>query len=722
MSRPGRPQPRPAATARAGTRRRGRGGRAPGRPAGAARAIGAVAALVTLAGSGVVLPVGAQPTAATPAAAANPSGTLRLTPLVGSGMVVQRGRRIPVWGWAAPGRPVTVTLDRGRPVRTVADRAGAWRVDLPALPAGGPHALVVASGAERVTVDDVLVGDVWVAGGQSNMEMTVAAARDAEREIAAARDPGVRHFKVPTAWARTPAPTLPGGRWTVADAAHVGEFSAVAWYFARALRAPGAPAERVPIGILNVTWGGSRIEPWMSRAALGAVGPHGAHGAGAAEVDRRIAAEEAAQQAAATVLRARLGGSLPAVDGGMVDGRPVWADPALADTALADTAGWSPITVPGTWEGQGWGDMDGTAWYRTTVDLTAAEAAAGIRLGLGRIDDGDATYVNGVPVGATPDAYNRPRVYAVAPAVLRVGPNVVAVRVTDHGGGGGIAGAADELFVEALGARRALTGPWRFRPGAVTHRPDGQRVNKVPTVLHHAMVHPLAPFPVAGVLWYQGESNAETMADARAYASLLPALVADWRRLWRRPDLPFLVVQLPGYGAPAAEPPAEQAWATLREAQLAAARTVPGVATVVTLDLGEADDIHPANKQDVGVRLALAARRLAYGDASPATASGPTYRRHTVAPDGTVTLEFNSSSSDMVTEGSEPGVHGLAVAGPDRRFVWATGRVEGNRVLVRSPAVPHPVAVRYAWEAHPARANLRDRRGLPAAPFRTDRW
>ncbi len=664
----------------------------------------------------------AQPTAPPLAASATaPASTLRLTRLVGDGMVMQRDARVPVWGWAAAGAAVTVTFD-GRPHATRAGADGRWQVTLPAMPAGGPHAMTVTAGAERVLVRDILVGDVWVCSGQSNMEWTVENARDGAAEVAGAGDPMIRHFKVPTSWAWAPSDTLPGGPWEPADPAHVGRFTAVGYFFARDLR----KAVPVPIGLLHTSWGGSRVEPWMSAEALGM---------DAAAAARLRAAEEAYERGLADALRARLGGELPAVDAGLVDGRAVWAAPDLDDAA------WRTVTAPGVWEPQGYPGMDGVAWYRTAFDLTADEARAGARLGLGRIDDSDVSYVNGREVGRTTDAYARARVYDVPAAALRPGRNVVAVRVEDTGGGGGVAGEASELFVEAGGVRRPLAGAWRFRVGRVTSgaaAPDPQRINKVPTVLYNQMVHPALPFPVKGVLWYQGESNADRYEDAVAYRGLFQGLIGDWRRRWDAPAMPFLWVQLANYMAPDGQPAARSNWAALRESQ-AAALALPNTGQAVTIDVGEAGDIHPRDKQTVGARLALAARRVAYGEAVEHT--GPVLRRSRVEG-GRVVLEFDHAAGGLVARprggkaggapGGPPGgppnearaaaLGGFAVAGADRRFVWADARVDGDRVVVWSPRVPAPVAVRYAWGDNPDRANLSNRAGLPAAPFRTDRW
>lgn len=620
------------------------------------------------------------------------SAQLRLSHLVGDGMVMQRGAAVPVWGWAAPGATVAVTFDGTRHT-TRAGADSAWQVVLPVREAGGPYAMLVQQGAEQVDIRDILVGDVWVASGQSNMEWTVADSKDAAAEIAAADDPAIRHFKVPRSWAEAPAATLAGGAWEVAGSDHVGAFSAVGYYFARHLREHVG----VPIGILNTTWGGSRIEPWMSAEALGLT-------------DAERAGIFAAEEARAAEVRARVEarvGTLPERDPGLVDGEARWAAADLDDSS------WSTVAVPSLWEAQGFEGMDGVAWYRTTFDLAPEEARQGVTLGLGLIDDSDITWVNGVEVGRMDNAWNEARVYTVPPAALRAGTNVLAVRVEDFQGGGGIAGPPETVFLETGRGRQPLPATWRFAVGEVRLGEAGNK-NQVPTVLWNKMVHPLLPYPVAGVIWYQGESNANSLEDALAYRALFQDLIRSWRGAWRQDDLPFLWAQLANFMAPAAVPPAQSPWATLRASQTAAL-ALPHTGQAVLIDLGEADDIHPRNKQDVGRRLALAARKVAYGE--DLVYAGPTYRSHQVR-DGRVVLMFDHVGGGLEAQGVD--LRGFAVAGADGRFVWADARIEGDQVVVWSPAVPDPVAVRYAWADNPARATLYNTAGLPAVPFHAD--
>ncbi len=624
---------------------------------------------------------------------------IRPSALFTDGVVLQRGTEIHVWGTAPAGTKVRVSIDR-QAGTTEADDDGNWSVRLPAMEAGGPHVLEIKAGGTSKVIRDVLIGDVWVASGQSNMEWTVSQSRDAEAEIAAANDPQIRQFYVPHMWAATPVDTVVGGPWTYAVPEQVGDFSAVAYFFAREIR----KATGVPIGILHTSWGGSRIEPWMSMEALG-MDP--------GALDDLVAAERERAERVLTSIRERLG-EVPTEDGGLVDGQAVWA------AADLDESDWAPITVPALWESQGYEGVDGIAWYRVAFDLTVAEAAAGVELGLGQIDDSDRTWVNGVEVGGMQAAYNRPRVYPVPGSVLKAGRNVIAVRVEDTGGVGGIWGPADGVYVGVNGERRTLDG-WVFRLAEVRVT-STVGDNQVPVGLFNAMIHPLLPFPIKGAIWYQGEGNAGG-EDAVRYRDLFPAMIADWRSRWGVGDFPFLWAQLANYMAPDAEP-SESDWALLRESQTATL-SVANTGQAILIDIGEADDIHPRNKQDVGLRLALAARHVAYGE--DLVYSGPVYSSHEISG-RSIVVAFDHIGQGLVgrrsdgSTGADVSIEGFAIAGMDRRFVWATARIEDGRVVVTSPRVPSPVAVRYAWGNNPDRANLYNVEGLPAGPFRTDAW
>ena len=618
---------------------------------------------------------------------------LRLPYLLSDGAVLQRGEPIPVWGWADPGAAVVVRLGGAR-IETAAGADGRWRVEAPALGVGGPYALDVRSGTQHVRAEDLLVGDVWILSGQSNMEWPVERTVNADAVMDGAGDRRLRHFKVPRAHAEAAQVELPGGAWEPATPAHVGAFSAVGYEFARALR----EHVDVPIGLVNATWGGSRIEPWMSGDMLGLDAD------GVAATFQSVRDRNAAREAA---LRETLGGSFPTDAPEPVDGEtPPEAAPDLGD------AEWTSIRVPARWESAGYDGLDGVAWYRTAFDLDAEAAAQGVTLSLGIIDDGNHTYVNGTLVGQGQGG-SEPRVYRVPPEALRAGANTLAVRVSDAGGGGGMKGGEGLLFVEtADGARQPLAGDWRFR--VVEARFGGaSEVNYVPMLLWNAMVAPLTDVPVTGVLWYQGESNA---SDSEPYAGLFRALITGWRAEWGRPALPFFWVQLAGYRQPPDGPDDVGSWPALRAAQ-SAALALPRTAEALAIDVGAADDVHPRDKRPVGERLALAARALVYGE-DGLTYSGPRYRSHTV-DDGRVTVHFAHLGGGLSTRDGLP-LGGFALRGADGTWHWADARIEADGVAVWSDEVVQPTAVRYAWADHPVDATLTNAEGLPAAPFSVD--
>ncbi len=628
------------------------------------------------------------------AALASSAQAVELPRVFADGMVLQRDQPLPVWGKAAPGAQVRIDF-AGRQVTVKAAADGNWRAQLAALPAGGPYVLSIDDKAVPKQLHDVYVGEVWLASGQSNMEWPLAQTDGAEAAIAAANDPLIRHFKIPKSWAGAPQWQLTGGDWRQANPRTAGDFSAVAYYFAQQLRARTG----VAVGIIDSTWGGSTIEAWTDAAT---------HGLDSAALAAQAAALRDADAKALQVTHANLARwpQLP-------------ADASHWHEADVDAAQWTTITVPGLWESQGWNGMDGVAWYRASFRLSADEAAMGVTLGVGRIDDSDTTWVNGQQVGETKLQYNLARRYSVPASALHAGLNHVAVRVQDFGGGGGIHGEASEVFVQPQGAAaRALDG-WSFRvESAQVALVDDK--NQHPTLLYNAMIHPLQDYGVRGVLWYQGESNANTLPQAQTYRQQFPALITQWRARWKAPALPFLWVQLAPFSSGADQRDAddvaiESPWALLRESQ-SATLSLPATAQVVITDVGDVHDIHPRNKRTVGDRLALAAGKLVYGD-STVVASGPSHVGHDVQGNSVV-LRFDAGAAPLQVGGGGE-LKGFEVAGSDGHFHRAQARIDGNRVILQSSAVKAPVAARYGWSDTAQGANLTGATGLPASPFRT---
>jgi sialate O-acetylesterase len=627
------------------------------------------------------------------------SAEVRLPKVIGSNMVLQRDREVNIWGWADVREKVTVTINgQEESVRTGKD--GRWMVILQPMPAGGPFEMVI-EGKNRITLQHILVGDVWVCSGQSNMEWSVQNADNAEDEIAAADYPEIRLFTVPKNIQFMPAEDVPSGEWQVCSPETVPGFSAVGYFFGREIYLETG----VPVGLISSNWGGTNVETWTSRE-MAQTDPVMREAVATIE---NISPQELQEQIRKE--RNAFIASLGGLEEGIINGEPVWAGPAL------DLSAWKEMEVPGVWEDAGLGGLDGVVWYRRTMTLTPEQAAQDALLRLGPIDDSDRTWVNGIEVGTTMNAYATEREYKVPAAILVPGENTLVVRIEDYRGNGGFWGSPDAMLLQNPAGNITLAGTWKYRISAAdlsVNTAINISPNAKPTLLFNGMIHPLLNFEVLGAIWYQGESNA---AQAYRYRKLFPNLVRDWRNQWDNPDLGFYFVQLANYKAAKARP-AESDWAELREAQ-AMTLQLPHTGMAVAIDIGDADDIHPRNKQDVGKRLARTALHDTYG--KDIAWSGPVLEGMTV--DGpTVILQFDPMDSALVVRDKYGYVKGFAVAGEDRVFHWAKGVHQGNNIYLRSEAVEKPVAVRYGWADNPDDANLYNTAGLPAGPFRTDDW
>ncbi len=622
---------------------------------------------------------------------------LEVCPLFANHAVLQRDQPLRVWGKATPNTEIAVVFRDGTYTGTT-DPNGRWSILLPAQDAGGPHRMVIQAGSERIDLQNVMIGDVWLCSGQSNMEWTVANSANAEAEMKAARDRLIRHYKVPLLHAEQPEEDLAGGKWEVANPLTVGDFTAVGYFFARQIRRH----QDIPIGLLNSSWSGSRIEPWMNMEAFGGV-----------ELDslKQFAKRQAVanQQAAFRALQERFP-QLSKQQRGKSGRLVPWAAPDFSDDD------WEEVPVPGFWEGAGFADFDGVAWYRTNFFLNPDQVAGAKELGLGKIDDSDEVWINGVRVGGMENAWNVARRYPIPAGVLHAGTNTIAVRVEDYGGGGGIGGEAEEVYLDTKSGRISLARTWKFKLDALLAATMDFELSpsQIPTLLYNKMIFPLQDFPIKGVLWYQGESNANTEEDALAYRQSFQQLIRQWRDEWKQPEMPFLFVQLANF-FPAEDQPQESAWAILRESQ-AAALDLPNVGQAVAIDIGEADDIHPRNKQEVGRRLALAARKIAYGE--ELISSGPIYQNHEVK-DGRIIVSFEHLGGGLRVDNPYGYVNAFAIAGADKQFVWAKAILRDNQVVVWHDAIKEPQYLRYAWAGNPADANLYNAAGLPAAPFQT---
>ena len=642
-------------------------------------------------------PVASTPAFAQTAPAPQSEDKPFLHALFSDDAVLQRDRAVSIWGWTAPGQSVTVKLDaQTTPAR--ADASGRWMARVGPYPAGGPHTLNVQSGAESVTRRNILFGDVWLCSGQSNMEFGVGNLANAAAEIADANYPNIRLFTVPKLAATTPVSNV-NSRWLECNSTNIKEgawngFSAVAYFFGRKLNRE----LQVPIGLIHASWGGTIAQAWVSESALGTL----------PDFRAEIANAKISDAPSNLPLEARINNWLANTDPTIATN---WATPQGSD------ASWKTIQLPENWENSGVAELesfDGVVLFRREVEVPAQWAGQDLTLDLGGIDDADVTYWNGTQVGAT-EGWQAKRSYKIPGAQVKAGRNLIAVRVTDTGGDGGFGGTADDMKLGRAGADPvALSGAWKFhigapldKMGAMPREVDPNQPNRV-DALYNGMIAPLTPFALKGAIWYQGESNAERPEQ---YGRLLPTLIGDWRRQFGEP-LPFYLVQLAGFMAPD-DAPKNDDWPLLRAAQMRTAQTVPNTGIAITTDIGDEKDIHPKDKEDVGLRLALVALAKTYGRS--VESSGPTVQK--VTPQGNaVAVSFDHAQGGLTLKGDATRV--FAVAGADRNWFWATPRIEGNSVILTSAVVPKPLFVRYAWSNLP-RATLYNGANLPAPPFQT---
>lgn len=619
---------------------------------------------------------------------------VRLANVFSEHMVLQRDRPLKLWGSATPGQTLSIEL-AGRKASAKVGADGNWRVQLPALPAGGPHRLLVR-GDQTVVLNDVLIGDVWLLGGQSNMEWVLAETDTAAQEIASPQNPQLRYLRVPHRASVKPEAEIAPALWAVAEPGKVGQFSAVGYHFARQMQA----VQGVPIGLINTAWGGSMLETWVRRdAAL--------QDADLAPAVRALPADSAAFGA---MLRQRAQARVSAWQQGL----PLDSAEAPGWSAAADIDGnWPSLPAPSHWEAHGLHNVDGVVWLRKRVELSAAQATGAAQLHLAKVDDCDETWVNGQRVGGQ-CGWEQPRRYAVPAGLLRAGANWIAVRVTDHAGDGGFHGEAAAMRLDTAAGAVPLAGAWKARVEQVTAAP-GPGINDAPTLGHNGLVAPLQGLSFRGVLWYQGEENS---GRAAAYADGFKRLIQDWRGQFGDPKLPFFFVQLAAWFPLADNRPDGNGWAELRASQ-AAALALPHTGMATAIDVGDAVDIHPRNKRTVGQRLAgLAMHELGL---RAAPASGPRFIGHR-ARGSELELRFDSTAGGLRTARSGEPLRGFYVAGADRRWAPAQARFDGDRILLTSPAVPAPVAARYAWVNNPSEANVVGGDGLPLPPLRTDDW
>jgi len=657
---------------------------------------GRMAALVLL-----ISPVAityAQPTpspaapAATSASAPSSQSLPFVSPIFGDNMVLQRGKPDTLWGWSEPGDEVRVEIGKAT-ASGVAGPDRRWQVAILPPPAGGPYAVKIA-GRQTVELHNVMVGDVWLCGGQSNMGLPLRFTLNGPEEAKAANYPEIRFFNVAghPAYRHT---DVVDGKWSEVTPQTADWVSAVAYYFARRVHQD----IHVPIGLLLDDVGGTPAEAWTSAEALR---PLKDFDVPLAELARLTA--EGAPEYGNFVMHW--------YDDHDIGLKGNWASSDLDDSS------WKTVEIPGGFSALGVPDTPAVAWFRRDVILPDPLPPGRAMLLLGIIERMDTAYVNGKEVGGSSWVEN-PRAYFMRDGVLKPGRNTIAIRILKTKPDGGFMGKPEELkLVLNETASIPLAGNWKGKLSVDARTPlelpiAYENWPVMPTVLYEGMLRPIAPLSIAGAIWYQGEQNSPR---GYQYRKLLPVMIADWRKLFAQGNFPFYIVSLPAFKERSAAPVDGDEWTETRESQAVTAATVPNSCLAVTIDTGDPDNIHAKVKQPVGERLALCALANYYGER--VVYAGPTLESVDRLP-GAIRLHFAHADGGLVVNGTR--LEEFAIAGDDRKWYWADARIEGDTILVSSPSVPNPKEVRYAWQSNPA-ATLFNGAGLPAGPFRTDNW
>lgn len=623
-----------------------------------------------------------------------------LPSIVGDGMVLQRNEVVKVWGWADPGEKVTIKFMK-KSFTTITANDGKWLVKLNPMKAGGPYSMEI-KGSNDIVLNDILIGDVWICSGQSNMTHNLG--RHTERyakEIAEANITEIRQFYVPErALLAGPTEDTPNLKWVAANPQSVLNFTVIGYFFAKKLY----DKYHVPMGIINTCVGGTPIQAWMSEEGFKEFpdiyqtvkkNQDTAYINGLIRQSMQAKAAENASAAPKQETDKGLAGSVK------------WYETTY------EPLNWKRINIPGYWEDNGIRNLDGVVWYRRMIDVPQSMTGVESIVKLGRIVNADELYINGQLVGNTTYEYPQ-REYKIKAGVLVPGKNLFVIKVINSGGKGGFV-PDKPYFLLAKGDTVDLKGDWQYKVGEVAQRYNAPSVRPVnaqqsPTGLYNGMIAPYTQYAVKGFLWYQGEANSD---NPQAYSKLLPAIINDWRNHWQLGDLTFLIAQLPNF-MDVNYSPEESNWAKMREVQLKVAQSTPNTGLGINIDLGEWNDIHPGNKKPVGERLALQAMKITYGD-NDMVNSGP-IQKSARREGSKIIISFDNGESGLMSGNGEELSH-FAIAGDDGKYQWAKAEIINNEVVVWSNAIENPKSVRYAWADNPDFANLYNKEGLPACPF-----
>jgi sialate O-acetylesterase len=623
---------------------------------------------------------------------------VRLPKLISNGLILQRDAQVKIWGWAAANEKITIEfLNKKHKVNTNAQ--GEWKLLLSNLKAGGPYVMKIAA-SNTIEINDILVGDVWLCSGQSNMAMTVGQVKDLyEKEIASSENKMIRNFEMPRDYEfNTPKTDVSGGAWVSANPTNVIKFSAAAYFFVKNLYAK----YKIPMGMINASYGGTPIHAWISEEDLKLFPDSYKEIADLKnpEFVKNIENKD-------IELEKNWNSNLLLNDEGIAT-KGNWQSNATV------TSDWLEMKMPGMWNGTSIEKVNGAVWFKKEIEVSKKLADNESTLHLGTIMGADSTYVNGKYVGFGKDQWST-RKYQIPANTFLEEKNTITVRVVKKRGYGGFVHG----FKYELNGKEetvSLASDWKYKIGfQLAALPNAVALRWKPTALHNSIIQPLKNVSFKGAIWYQGEGNA---GKPKEYAQLLPTLINNWRTLFNQPKMPFLFVQLPNYQATKQEPSGSN-WALLRESQLKTL-SVPFTGMATTIDVGQSNDIHPHRKLEVGNRLALVAQNLVYGD-SKVICYGPKYQSMKIE-NGKIELSFSTFGSVMKFKGNAQ-ITNFAIAGEDKKFVWGQAKIENGKIIVWNDAVPNPVAVRYAWADNPENGQLLfNAEGLPASPFRTDSW
>jgi len=614
-------------------------------------------------------------------------------------MVLQRDTDVPIWG-TADRKEAVALIFQGKTYTTQADKEGKWQIVLPPTSAGGPHSITI-SGKNNITLNNILFGDVYLASGQSNMEWSVSKLHEAYKVAGEAKQyPNIRYFSVSKSRAFSPQTQVAKKNWQIADSTQVLKFSAVAYFFARELY----EKNEIPIGLIGAYWGGTSIEAWMSKEALSEFPKHKARveALGRYRQTPQELEENYDQEMQKWADRSEKH------DPGYAE---LWYSPNYNDK------NWKSMYMPSTWERSGLPDYDGSVWFRKSFSLPDHMIGKDLTLHLKGIHNFETVWINGKQIGSGEGGWSR--THSIPRAYLKSGNNQITIRILDSGNQGGMQSNKEEFYISDQQHQFFLDGDWRYQSGINIHdlaaKPAPVFTGDTPMTQFNGMIAPLIPYALKGILWYQGERNA---SRAYEYRSLFPAMIQDWRSRWKAPDLAFLFVQLANYRQ-ADSIPQESEWAELREAQ-AMTLSLPHTAMATAIDLGEADNIHPNNKKEVGRRLALAARATIYNE--KLIHQGPVFDSMEFLGNQ-IAITFETQGSPLVVKDKYGYVKGFSIAREDRQFKAAKAYILNEKtVIVYHDKMINPAAVRYGWADNPDDLNLYNEVGLPALPFRTDQW